>query len=92
MHLIGGIVGTLLLGFFTDTTVNAGGFDGLFYGGGLELLKDHFLGALFVGVYSFVVTYAIAVGIHRTIGLRVDAEGERIGLNQTQHAESAYTS
>ena len=43
VHVIGGIVGTLLLVFFADATVNAGGFDGLFYGGGLELLKDQFL-------------------------------------------------
>lgn len=88
VHLVGGIVGTPLLAFFADATVNAGGFDG----GGLELLEDQLVGALFIGVFSFVVTYAIAVGINRTIGLRVDAEDERIGLDQTQHAESAYTS
>jgi Amt family ammonium transporter len=91
VHLVGGIVGTLLLGFFADTTVNDAGFDGLFYGGGLELLKDQFVGALFVGLFSFVVTYAISFGISRTIGLRVDADDERLGLDQTQHAESAYT-
>jgi len=91
VHLVGGIVGTLLLGFFADSTVNSAGFDGLFYGGGLELLKDQFVGALFVGLFSFIVTYAISFGISRTIGLRVDADDERLGLDQTQHAESAYT-
>jgi Amt family ammonium transporter len=92
VHLVGGLVGTLLLGFFADTTVNADGFDGLFYGGGFELLKDQAVAALAVGAFSFAVTYAIAVGIHKTIGLRVDPDDELAGLDQTQHAESAYTS
>ena len=91
VHLVGGIVGTLLLGFFADTAVN-GEFDGLFFGGGVELLKDQFVAAVGVGVFSFVVTYAIAFGIQRTIGLRVDPDAELIGLDQSEHAESAYTS
>lgn len=91
VHLVGGIVGTLLLGFFADTAVNDE-FDGLFYGGGLELLKDQFVAAVAVGAYSFVVTYAIAKAIHATMGLRIDDEAEDQGLDQSQHAESAYTS
>lgn len=91
VHLVGGIVGTLLLGFFADTAVNDE-FDGLFYGGGLELLKDQFVAAVAVGAYSFVITYAIAKAIDVTMGLRVDEETEDKGLDQTQHAESAYTS
>jgi len=91
VHLIGGIVGTLLLGFFADTAVN-GEFDGLFFGGGGELLKDQFVAAVGVGAFSFVATYAIAFGIQRTIGLRVDSDAELMGLDQSEHAESAYTS
>ena len=91
VHLIGGIVGTLLLGFFADTAVN-GDFDGLFFGGGVELLKDQFVAAVGIGVFSFVVTYAIAFGIQRTIGLRVDSDAELLGLDQSEHAESAYSS
>jgi len=91
VHLIGGIVGTLLLGFFADTAVNDE-FDGLFYGGGLELLKDQFVAAVAVGAFSFVVTYAIAKAIDATMGLRVDEDSEDKGLDQSQHAESAYTS
>jgi Amt family ammonium transporter len=91
VHLIGGIVGTLLLGFFADTAIN-GEFDGLFYGGGLELLKDQFVAAIVVGAFSFVVTFALAKIIDGTMGLRVDEEDELQGLDQSQHAESAYTS
>ena len=91
VHLIGGIVGTLLLGFFADTAVNDE-FDGLFFGGGLELLKDQFVAAVAVGAFSFVVTYAIAKAIDATMGLRVDEDVEYQGLDQSQHAESAYAS
>ena len=43
-------------------------------------------------MFSFVATYAIAFGIQRTIGLRVDLDAERVGLDQSEHAESAYAS
>ena len=90
VHLVGGLVGTLLLGLFADTAVN-GEFDGLFHGGGLELLKDQFVAAAVVAAFSFVVTFAIATAIDATMGLRVSEEQEHLGLDQSQHAESAYT-
>ena len=88
VHLVGGLIGTLLLGLFGDSAIN--GRDGLFYGGGLELLVDQFVGAVAVMLFSGVVTYVIAVGIDRTIGLRIDPDDELVGLDQSQHAESAY--
>ena len=88
VHLVGGLIGTLLLGLFGDSAIN--GRDGLFYGGGLELLVDQFVGAVAVMLFSGVVTYVIAVGIDRTIGLRMDPDDELVGLDQSQHAESAY--
>ena len=92
VHLIGGVVGTLLLGFFADGSIY--GVDdaeaGLFYGGGIELFLEQLLGAVFVGVFSFVVTFAIAKAIDATIGLRASEEDELVGLDQSQHAESAY--
>jgi Amt family ammonium transporter len=62
------------------------------YGGGLELLKDQFVAALVVGVFSFVVTFILAKIIDGTMGLRVDEDAELQGLDQSQHAESAYSS
>jgi Amt family ammonium transporter len=41
-------------------------------------------------VFSFVVTWIIAKAIDATIGLRVNTEDEQVGLDQSQHAESAY--
>jgi Amt family ammonium transporter len=91
VHLVGGLVGTLLLGLFADTAVN-GEFDGLFFGGGGELLKDQFVAAASVAAFSFVATYLIATVIQRTMGLRVSTDDELLGLDQSQHSESAYTS
>jgi Amt family ammonium transporter len=88
VHLVGGLIGTLLLGFFGDSEIL--GADGLFFGGGVELLKDQFVGALGVLVFSGVVSYALAQIVERTVGLRVDPDGELVGLDQSQHAESAY--
>ena len=54
-------------------------------------VDEQLVAAVSVIVFSFAVTYLIATGIQRTIGLRVDEEDELTGLDQTQHAESAYT-
>jgi ammonium transporter, Amt family len=89
VHLVGGFVGTILLGLFADEKVNPLG-DGLFYGGGGELLKDQFVAAFGVMAFSGIVTYLIALAIDRTIGLRVTGDDELTGLDQSQHAESAY--
>ncbi len=91
VHGVGGLIGTLLLGFFADASINAVENEGLFYGGGVELLWYQLVAAVAVMVFSFAVTYIIATGIQRTIGLRVEEEDELTGLDQTQHAESAYT-
>jgi Amt family ammonium transporter len=90
VHLVGGLIGTILLGFFADTAVNENGHDGLFFGGGGELLKDQVVAAIGVMAFSGVVSYAIAQLVDRTIGLRVDHDAELVGLDQSQHAETAY--
>jgi Amt family ammonium transporter len=88
VHLVGGLIGTLLVGVFGDSEIN--GRDGLFYGGGIDLFVDQLIGAVAVIIFSGVVTYVIAVAIDKTVGLRVDHDAELEGLDQSQHAESAY--
>jgi Amt family ammonium transporter len=88
VHLVGGLIGTILLGFFGDAEVS--GADGLFYGGGAGLLVDQIVGALGVLAFSGIVTYVLATAIERTIGMRVEPDDELTGLDQSQHAESAY--
>jgi ammonium transporter, Amt family len=90
VHLVGGLLGSILLGLFADTKVNALGFDGLFFGGGTDLLVDQLFASAVVLVFSFVVTFVIAKAIDATMGLRVSADDELVGLDQTQHAETAY--
>ena len=87
IHMVGGIVGGILLGFFADARI--GGADGLFFGdGGLVVSQIIAIGSVLI--FSFVVTYAIAKVLDATIGLRVSQDDERIGLDLTQHAEAAY--
>jgi len=90
VHLVGGLIGALLLGFFADTKVNSLGADGWFFGGGADLLGKQALASVATLVFSFVVTYIVAVVINKTIGIRVSTEDELVGLDQSQHAETAY--
>lgn len=90
VHLVGGIVGSLAIGFFGSSKVNSLGLDGLFYGGGTALLGKQALAVVLVMGYSFVATLIIGFAIEKTIGFRVKSEKELAGVDLTEHAESAY--
>ena len=90
VHLVGGILGAILLGFFSDKKVNILGANGVFFGGGSKLLVNQFIAIGATFAFSFIVTYVVARIIDATIGLRVSAEDELVGLDQSQHAEAAY--
>ncbi|GAA1767111.1 ammonium transporter [Nocardioides hankookensis] len=89
VHLVGGLVGTLLIGL-VSTSSAPGGIDGLFYGGGFASLGDQALAALFTIVWTGVLTTIIAFAIKFTIGWRVTEEAEVEGIDGDQHGESAY--
>jgi len=83
VHLVGGIVGTVMIG--------AVGVDvGLFNGGGTEQLIKQIIGAGAVLGYSFIATLIIGYALDKTIGLRVSREIEVEGIDLKLHAESAY--
>lgn len=90
VHLVGGIIGSLAIGFFGSSAVNSLGLDGLLYGGGTALLAKQALGVGLVLAYSFVATLAIGYLIEKTIGFRVASDDELVGVDQSEHAESAY--
>ena len=90
VHLVGGIVGCLSIGFFGSKAVNAVGIDGLFYGGGLTLLGKQALGVVMVAGYSFIVTLILGFILDKTLGFRVKIEDEQVGVDLSEHAESAY--
>lgn len=90
VHLVGGIIGSLAIGFFGSSAVNSLGLDGLFYGGGTELLAKQALGVGLVMAYSFFATLIIGLIIEKTIGFRVESDKELSGVDLSEHAESAY--
>ena len=89
VHLVGGIVGTLLVGVLATSAAPAG-VDGLLYGGGGDQLGRQAVAAGAVMVFSFVLAYVIGLAIEKTIGFRVDSESETTGVDLATHAESAY--
>ncbi|WP_084614004.1 ammonium transporter [Nakamurella lactea] len=83
VHLVGGIIGTVGIGFLgTDT--------GLFYGGGGKQLVVQIVIAACAIVFSAVLTTVIGLALKYTMGLRADEENEADGLDITVHGESAY--
>ncbi|MEY3686244.1 MAG: hypothetical protein RLZZ73_102 [Actinomycetota bacterium] len=90
VHLIGGVWGSLAVGFFGTSAVNSIGLDGILYGGGVALLAKQSIGVGLVFAYSFIVTLIIGFVINKTIGFRVNAVDEVEGIDLAEHAESAY--
>jgi Amt family ammonium transporter len=91
VHLVGGIVGSILLGFFADLKVNAAGFDGVFNGGGSGLLMDQLVAVGATLLYSGVVSLVLALIVKAVVGLRTSDDEEDEGLDISQHAEQAYS-
>jgi Amt family ammonium transporter len=84
IHGIGGPWGTLATGIFAAAAVN--GVSGPFEGNVHQFVANT-AGAFAALIYAFIVTYILAVIIDRTLGLRVTAEEEYVGLNISQHGE-----
>ena len=89
VHLVGGLVGTLMVGLVATEEAPAA-VNGLFYGGGFDQLWRQAAGAFAVLGYSAVVTAILALIVKYTIGLRLDREAEATGIDEAQHAETAY--
>ena len=84
VHCANGIWGTIADGLFNTT-------EGLFYGGGLYHLGVQCMGVAAIAAYTCVTMFIVFKLIDKTIGLRVSAEEEIIGLDITEHAlASAY--
>jgi Amt family ammonium transporter len=89
VHMVGGLVGTLIIGFLAVNVAEPASA-GLFYGGGLDQLVRQAVAAGSVLVYSLAVTYVIGLVIDKTIGFRVDEDVEVSGIDQAEHLETAY--
>src|SRR3954453_2862291 len=83
IHLVGGIVGTLYIGFF-------GTGIGLIDSGSFYQLGAQALGAFGVAIYSFVLAFVIGWIIEKTMGFRIKNEDEVAGVDTVVHGEEAY--
>ena len=83
IHLVGGLIGTIYLGFFANET-------GLFMGGNGAQLLVQVIAAVAVLIYSFVLAYIIGFAIEKTIGFRVKNEDEVAGIDTVLHGEEGY--
>ncbi|MBM3827917.1 MAG: ammonium transporter [Actinobacteria bacterium] len=91
VHFVGGLVGSLLIGFFANPSFFDGAFmEGLFYGGDAKLLLEQAIANGAAIVWSFALTYGIMVALKKTIGVRVSEESESGGLDLAEHGETAY--
>lgn len=90
VHGIGGCLGTVLLGVFASTTVNAAGADGLIYGGWSFFWKE-VLAMVFASAYAFVFTYVMLILINKFVKVKVSDEEEELGIDMAFHGESART-
>ena len=91
VHGVGGVVGMLLLGLFATRSVNRSGANGLFAGGGFHLLGLEVLATVVAVAWAFGMTWLLATGVDRVMGLRVSGDDEWRGLDISQHSESAYS-
>ena len=91
VHLVAGLVGSLLIGFFANPEFFGGDWmEGLFYGGGAKLLVEQAIANGSALVYSGLVTFGILKALDATMGIRVSEEVETQGLDLPEHAETAY--
>ena len=88
-HGMGGLWGALATGLFASKAVNAAGADGLFSGNPAQLGVQA-LAALAVALFAFGATYGLARLLEKTVGLRVSADEEEVGLDVSEHGERAY--
>ena len=90
VHGIGGIIGALLTGVFASKLVNPAGNDGLLFGNPTQFLIQT-KAVLATVVYSLIMSIIIFKVVDLIVGMRVSYKEESMGLDLSQHRESAYT-
>ena len=90
VHLMNGIFGTLCVGLFAQEKISADTGNGLFFGGGFELLGAQLKGVLSVGAFVFLVSFGVWTLLKVTMGIRVSREEELRGLDIGEHGNEAY--
>lgn len=89
IHGVGGTLGAILTGIFADPAINEAG-KGLLYGNPGQLVTQ-LIAVVVTMIYSGVMTLIIFMLVKAFVGIRVDAEHEITGLDESQHGEKAYS-
>ena len=89
VHAVGGIFGALATGFFATTMINPAGANGLLYGNPRQLLIQA-VGVVATIAFSFIGSSILLRLTDAVVGLRVTEDDEQMGLDLSQHNESAY--
>lgn len=84
IHGVGGAWGAIATGIFA--TVGATGL----IGGNFHQLWIQLIGVVAAGVYAVVVTMVLIFILGKVMGLRVEKDDERMGLDQSAHSETGY--
>jgi Amt family ammonium transporter len=91
VHFVGGLVGSLLIGFFSNPEFFEAEFSaGIFFGGDADLLIEQAIANGAAIVWSFILTFVIMKVLDATIGVRAEEQAELTGLDLALHAETAY--
>lgn len=83
IHLIGGLIGTLFIGFFATDV-------GLLQSGSWDQVGKQAIAAFSVMIFSFVLSYIIGTVIEKTMGFRIKNEDELAGIDTSVHGEEGY--
>jgi len=89
VHGVGGIFGAIATGIFASKVINPAGADGVIYGN-WALLRAQLIAVSATVVFAVIGTGIILFVLKALMGLRVTEEDERLGLDLSQHSESAY--
>lgn len=89
IHGVGGLLGTLLVGFLAAKAVNPAGADGLLAGNPAQL-GIQIVGILVVGFYAFAGSWIILRVMKAVTSLRLTPQAETMGLDLSEHSEAAY--
>jgi ammonium transporter, Amt family len=85
VHGIGGMMGSILVAVFGTAAFGGSGVTNV---GGQLVTQLKAVG--FTLVWSAIATALIVIVVKATVGLRVSREAENIGLDRTEHGETAY--
>jgi ammonium transporter, Amt family len=89
VHGVGGTTGAILTGVFASKAVNPAAADGLLHGNPGQLVNQ-IIAVLITWAFAGGLTFVFAKVVDALVGLRVETEQEREGLDLSQHGESGY--